>query len=241
MDFFPIIILNARPGSGKSEIIDFLQKLPLEERIARFHIGSMHVLDDFPMLWTWFEEDRLLETVFNRSRLHTTPDNYFLLDDYWHLLIERLSLDYEKWKKDGGAEATVIIEFSRGSAHGGYHRAYKHLSADILEQAAALYIRVSFEESLRKNRQRYNADRPHSILEHGLPDEKLTRLYRKDDWDEFSAADPEFLQLPAQRVPYVVMENEDDVTSRGGTALEGRLQTCLDQLWSLYQKRPVRS
>jgi hypothetical protein len=232
--FFPILILNARPGAGKSEITHFLRQIPIEERISRFHIGPMHVLDDFPMLWTWFEEDEFLEHVFQRPRLHTTPDRYFLHNDLWHLLIRRLSLDYRKWKRDTKDEMTVLIEFSRGVEHGGYREAYQHLSEEILSQAACMYVSVSYEESVRKNRERANVARPDSILEHSLEDEKMERLYSKDDWEEFSAEDPEFLQIGGNRIPYVVFENEDDVTTSGGEILAERLEISLHQLWKLW-------
>ena len=74
---FPIIILNARPAAGKSEVSRFLANVPLKERIERFHVSSMSSLDDFPMLWAWFEEDDLLQNIFSLPRLHSTPDHYF--------------------------------------------------------------------------------------------------------------------------------------------------------------------
>ena len=37
---FDVIILNGRPAAGKSEVIDYLKKVPLEERVRRFHIGE---------------------------------------------------------------------------------------------------------------------------------------------------------------------------------------------------------
>lgn len=236
-DIFPVLILNARPAAGKSEIIHALESLPVAERAARCHIGEMKVIDDFPMLWAWFEEDHILEKVFNRARLHTTADEYFLFDDLWHVLIKRLSLEYIKWHRDSDEHATAIIEFSRGEQHGGYSNAYQHLEPEILQQASSLYVNVSFEESLRKNRQRFNPDRPDSILEHGLSDEKLRVLYRHDDWAAFSSADPQYLQMGTLRVPYVVFENEDDVTTAGGEPLYNRLEECLDRLWRLHQNR----
>ena len=69
-DIFEILIILARPAAGKSEIINYLQGLPDEVRRSRFHIGKMCVLDDFPMIWTWFEEDDLLAQM-GFSRLHT--------------------------------------------------------------------------------------------------------------------------------------------------------------------------
>ncbi len=237
--FFPVLILNARPAAGKSEIIHALKTTPVEERIARFHIGPLHILDDFPMIWAWFEEDHLLETVFHQPRLHTTADEYFLTNDLWHLLIERLSLEHEKWRRDAPEDHTVILEFSRGAEHGGYEAAYKHLSREILSLAACLYVDVTYEESLRKNRARFNPERPDSILEHGLPDEKLERLYREDDWPSFSSGNPHYLSIQDLQVPYVNFENADDVTSNGGEALHQRLEESLGTLWSLWQRRPA--
>ena len=237
--FFPILILNARPAAGKSEILHALKTTPVDERIARFHIGPLHILDDFPMLWTWFEEDHLLEMVFHQPRLHTTADGYFLTTDLWHLLIQRLSLEYEKWRRDTPAGHTAVLEFSRGTEHGGYEAAYQHMSREILSLAACLYVDVTYEESLRKNRARFNPERPDSILEHGLPDEKLERLYREDDWSSFSSGDPHYLSIQDIQVPYVNFENADDVTSNGGEALYQRLEDRLSTLWSLWQRRPA--
>ncbi|NMC83954.1 MAG: hypothetical protein GYA58_01590, partial [Anaerolineaceae bacterium] len=92
-------------------------------------------------------------------------------------------------------------------------------------------------ESLRKNRRRFNPSRPDSILEHGLPDAKLERLYKDIDWPEVSAADPAYLSIQGQRVPYVVFDNADDVTTARGAALGERLQSVLATLWQREMKR----
>jgi hypothetical protein len=152
-------------------------------------------------------------------------------------LIRRLNLEYEKWVRDAAQEMSILIEFSRGVEHGGYQTAYDHLSDSILEKAACMYIQVSYQESLRKNRLRYNPERPYSILQHSLPDEKMARLYRRDDWSDFTADHPSFLNLRGFRVPYVNFENEDDVTTDGGSQLGKRLEIVLNRLWSLWQEQ----
>ena len=81
------------------------------------------------------------------------------------------------------------MEFSRGREHGGYRSAFEHITRELAQKMAVLYLDVSWEESLRKNRKRFNPDKPDSILEHGLPDAKLERLYKEVDWQEVSAAD----------------------------------------------------
>jgi len=233
---FDVLLLIARPGAGKSEVIDYLKGVPEDARVERFHIGAFDEIDDFPMLWTWFEEDHLLEKM-GHPRLHTDADGYFLHRYLWDVLIERIGLEYKKRQRaELGAKVapTTIIEFSRGSEHGGYRSAFAHLAAEMLPRSAVLYIDVSWEESLRKNRKRFNPERPDSILEHSLPDAKLDRLYREVDWPEVTGGDPEFLLIQGSRVPYVVLDNADDVTSAGGEALGVRLDDTLHKLWRLY-------
>lgn len=235
----PVLILNARPAAGKSEIIDYLQRTPLDERRERFHVGKLDVIDDFPMLWAWFEEDAIL-TEMGRPRLHTDAAGYFKWDYLWHLLIKRIGLEYEKHLRDlpdYATEYTALIEFSRGAEHGGYVKAYQHLAKPILRRAGVLYVQVSWEESLRKNRARFNPERPDSILEHGLSDEKLARLYREDDWSAFSAGNDAYLHVHGLEVPYAVFENEDDVTTGRGEALGERLEGTMERLWRRYLSR----
>ena len=234
---FDILLLIARPAAGKSEIIDYLKRTPVEERIRRFHIGQFDEIDDFPMLWTWFEEDALLEQM-GESRLHTDKDGYFLKTSYWDLLIERIALEYQKKLRnipDYEKVFSTLVEFSRGSEHGGYKSAFEHLSLQMIQKMAILYVDVPFEESLRKNRKRFNPDKPDSILEHALPDEKLIRLYKDVDWDKISRGDEKYLQIQGQKVPYVVFENGDDVTTGRGEELGSRLESRLNQLWVNYK------
>lgn len=239
-DTFSILILVGRPASGKSEIIDFLQRMPPEARRSRFHIADLDVLDDFPMLWTWFEEDYVLAEKLGQPRLHTDDQGYFKYPYLWHLLIERFNLEYAKRLRDDPAyhaHTTLVIEFSRGSEHGGYAEAFPHLADEILRQAAIMYVNVPFEESLRKNRRRYNPARPESLLEHALPDEKLARLYRDDDWFALTSSHPEWLVVRSISVPYIVFENADDVTTGRPDLLSPRLEAVLSRLWALRRER----
>lgn len=239
-DIFEILILIGRPASGKSEIIDLLTRETPDVRRRRYHLGELDVLDDFPMLWAWFEEDDILARM-GLPRLHSDERGYFLRQEFWHVLIERLALDYHKRLRDRPGyhqHFTTLIEFSRGSEHGGYRAAFAHLPDDLLRRAAVLYVNVSFAESLRKNRRRFNPDKPDSILEHGLSDEKMERLYREDDFLAFAAGDPAYLAVRDLRVPYVLFENEDDVTTGQPDKLRARLDQTLARLWALHLSRP---
>ncbi len=235
---FDILLLIARPAAGKSEVIHYLKNTPVETRIEQFHIGQFVEIDDFPMLYTWFEEDALLDKM-EQPRLHSDADGYFLGNHLWDLLIERIGLEYQKKQRDLSGfdqDYTTIVEFSRGKEHGGYAEAFAHLPLEMIEKTAVLYLDVSWGESLRKNRKRFNPAKPDSILEHSLPDPKLERLYKEIDWEEVSAGSLDTLILRGKETPYVVFENEDDVTSPQGEALGLRLEARLGKLWQLYRK-----
>ena len=236
---FKILLLIARPAAGKSEIIAHLKSTPLDERIRKFHVGNFEEVDDFPMLWTWFEEDAILSDL-GHARLYTDANGNFLYPYLWDLLVRRISLDYSKKLRDNPGyhqTKTTIIEFARGKSHGGFSRAFSHLSKEIAEKLAILYINVSWEESLRKNQARFNPDKPDSILEHGLSDEKMESLYRYSDWEELTLNQPDYLQIQGVSVPYTVFENEDDVTSPGGENLSNRLEESLMDLFSKYREK----
>jgi hypothetical protein len=238
-DHFDILLLIARPAAGKSEIIAHLKTSPSDRRLERFHIADFTELDDFPMLWTWFEEDAIL-TELGHPRIHTDSDSNFLHTYFWDLLIRRMNLEYEKILRDNPEfhqDHTLIIEFARGKSQGGFQRAFQHLSQNIAQKLAILYIDVSWEESLRKNRARFNPDKPDSILEHGLSDEKMELLYRYSDWDSLTKKHPDTIPIQGIQVPYAVFENEDDVTTHGGAALAQRLEETLQPLFKEYRDR----
>lgn len=234
---FDVLMLIARPAAGKSEIIHFLKNTSAEARAERFHIGKIDEIDDFPMLWTWFEEDDLLAQM-GHERLHSDESGYFKGQHLWNLLIRRIGLEYTKRQRDVSTDpqpVTTLVEFARGTEHGGFRAAFEHITPELARKAAILYIDVSFEESLRKNRRRFNPNRPDSILEHGLSDEKMERLYRGSDWHELSGGQSEGrLSIAGCAVPFVVFNNEDDVTTPGGEPLGRRLAERLSRLWQLY-------
>ncbi|MBM3288082.1 MAG: hypothetical protein FJY88_12130 [Candidatus Eisenbacteria bacterium] len=244
---FDIIVLNGRPAAGKSEIIDYLKKLPLEERIRRFHIGNFEEFDDFPILWERFEDDDIYES-HGKARLISdtkfqyqgkTHDGYVFKDPFfWNFLIEKLNLLYSKRLRDDPSyhdNTTAVFEFARGAQHGGFAEAYSHLSDQVLSRACTIYIKVRWEESLRKNRRRRNPDKPDSILEHSLEDTKIEFLYKDSDWESFSGGDPDFLHVGKRRIPYAVFDNEPEKTDKPDV-LGRHLEEVCGKLWDLRRR-----
>jgi len=235
MDHFEVLIIIARPAAGKSEIIKFLSDLEPHDRRNDYHLGSLMVLDDFPMLWRWFEEDDLLAKM-GKPRLYTDDQGYLKDHSLWHLLIQLIILDFRKLilkQPELHENTSVIIEFSRGSEHGGYKEAFQNIPVEVLSRSAILYVDVPWEESFRKNRRRYNPDNADSILEHSVPDEKMRRLYFEDDWHTLAGGASGLLSVNGFQVPYAVFENSDDVTTRGGSELAVRLKNTIQVLWSI--------
>jgi hypothetical protein len=105
-----------------------------------------------------------------------------------------------------------MMEFARGSENA-FANAFQHLSDDVLVRAAILYIDVSFEESLRKNRRRYRPEQADSILYHSLEDAKMEQYYRVNDWAYLSNEHDEgFITVRGHQVPFAVFHNEPEKT-----------------------------
>jgi hypothetical protein len=211
---FESIILIGRPAAGKSEVIDFLKRTGDAERARRFHIGAFVEIDDFPFVWETFEIDDLLERL-GQPRVFTDAKYYFTGDHLWNLFIERINLEFSKHlARDPSftAKQTVLVEFSRGGTNG-FAEAFSHLSDEILSRAGIVYIDVSYEESVRKNRRRFDPARADSILYHSLPDEKMEFYYRTNDWDKLSGGRTSGrVRVRQHDVPFAVFHNEPEQT-----------------------------
>jgi hypothetical protein len=237
---FETIILIGRPAAGKSEVIDFLKKTPEAERARRFHIGPFSELDDFPFVWETFEIDDLLETL-GQPRVFTTRDYYFKGDHLWNLFIERINLEFRKRlarDPDFTKRQTVLVEFARGGENG-FGEAFAHLADEILCRAGIVYINVSYQESVRKNRRRFDPAQADSILYHSLPDEKMEFYYRSNDWERLSAGRKSGrIRVRGFEVPFAVFDNEPEKTDDPGK-LGPALEVVFTTLWGLMPAAPA--
>ncbi len=230
---FPILIITGRPAAGKSEVIDYLKKCDPKERLQRFHIADFEELDDFVYVWETFEVDDILSRHGKPRKW--TDEKYWFNDHFiWNLYIERISLEYrKKLARNPGYHDTMttLVEFARGGENGIYE-AMTHLHEDILKRAAVIYIRVSYEESVRKNRRRAKKGEEHSILHHSLPDEKMEYYYKINDWDMLEAKDPQHIEVNGIKVPYAVFENEPEKTL-DPKLIGDELERITKKLWGM--------
>ena len=230
---FPILIITGRPAAGKSEVIDFLKKTDPGERLTRFHIGEFEELDDFVYVWETFETDDIL-TKHGKTRKWTDKKYWFKDDFIWDLYIERISLEYrKKLARNPGYHdrTTTLIEFARGGKNG-IHQALTYLHEDILNRATLVYIRVSYDESVRKNHRRARKGQEDSILYHSLPDEKMEFYYKTNDWEKLEKKDPNYIKVKGFKIPYAVFENEPEKTL--DPALIGKeLERVTTKLWGM--------
>jgi hypothetical protein len=125
--------------------------------------------------------------------------------------------------------ATIVIEFARGGPEGstppitppfGYEYALSLLSPEILSRAAILYVRVTPEQSRRRNtdRGRPGRDGDASILHHGGPEAVIRGDYGMDDllWLVAEGGGDEIIvdrDGQTYRLPTAVFDNRVDHTS----------------------------
>jgi hypothetical protein len=230
---FPILIITGRPAAGKSEVIDFLKKCDPIVRLERFHIANFEELDDFLYVWETFELDDLM-TRFGKPRVWS-DEKYWFKDQYiWDLYMDRLALDYKKKiLKDSmyHEKMTTLVEFARGGDDA-IHHALTFLSDEMLSKASLVYIKVPYEESVRKNRKRARPGQEDSILYHSLPDEKMEFYYKTNDWERLEAHDPNFIEVKGHKIPYCVFENMPEKTHDPNLIGE-ELERATAKIWSL--------
>jgi len=233
---FDVIILIGRPAAGKSEVIDFLKKTPVGERSRRFHVGEFEEIDDFVYVWETFEVDDILDK-HGKPRVWSDEKYWFKNPFIWNVYIERINLAYRKRlavNSDYHKGMTSIIEFARGGENG-FGEAFSYLHEEILKRAKIIYIKVTYEESIRKNRRRARPGQEDSILYHSLPDEKMEFYYKTNDWEKLTSKDSDYIDIKGFKVPYGVFENMPEKTD-DPLKLGTELERVTSKLWNLSCK-----
>lgn len=256
----PLVLLNALPASGKSEVITFLKDLPDDVRQRDFHLGKFLAIDDFPDLHTMQVMDDARQ-MYGMQRVSFEPQSTggAMVDArVWLVLIEMLNVHYRTLvaKNPRLFDAhTLLVEFARGDQKDqllplpyGYERCYAALDNDILRRAAILYIKVSPAESRRRNIRRADPTDPGSLLKHGVPEPQMERWYAKDDIAPLMEKGPAgSVRVKDFTLPIGVFDNEQEKTAfihdpkpwkqADCDRLGGALKSALDGIWKKLQTR----
>jgi len=237
---FAHLFVLGRPAGGKSEFIDFMKRLPAEDRAASFGIGEFEEIDDFPWLWQACEADDAREAR-GEARLvsERTPEGYNItapafrgsLVGRFNAAIRERYLARPEFYERG----TLLVEFARGRGDG-FRESLERFDPDILARGAILYIKVSFEESFRRNSARYKPGQEESVLFHKVPDRDMLGYFRENDWDAMTEGAPDgYLQLAGACIPFVAMNNEPETADPA--VLRWRYARALGRLLHLYRTR----
>jgi len=237
---FEHLFVLGRPAGGKSEFIDFMKRLPDDERASAFGIGRFEEVDDFPWLWEACVEDDAREAR-SEPRLvsERTPEGYNITrPGFRGSLVARfndvIASRYLANRAFYG-NGTLLVEFARGRDDG-FRASLGRFLPEVLRRAAVLYIDVSFEESYRRNSARYRRGQEESILFHKVPDGDMFGYFRSNDWEEMTGgARAGWLEVGPIRVPFVSMNNEPESTEPA--ILGRRYAAALSTLLDLYRSR----
>ena len=244
---FDVIILIGRPAAGKSEVIDYLKKIPLPERIKRFHIGEFQEIDDFPILWERFEDDDMMEEMGQPRLLtdkeftyegKTMPGHVFKDKWFWNFLIKKLNLQYFKMLRNDPAfheHKTLFIEFARG-------KRARRLPRGLLPPLAA--GAGPRRRPLHQGRlARVAAQEPPALQPRPPRLHPAARPGGQEDRDALQGVGlgrvrrrPEVPAARASRkVPYAVFENMPEKTDKPDV-LGAHLEEVLGRLWQAWRE-----
>ena len=240
ISIFDHLIVLGRPAAGKSEFIDFIKKTPLQDRISEFHIGNLEEFDDFKILADKFEEDDTWLKI-KKKRLYTSMQGdvpvikdlslYDFGINQINDIIQTRFLGDPSFYND----KTIFIEFSRGGELS-YMDSLKLIHPDILKKSAIFYIKASFDECIRRNKERYEGKKKFGVLTHMVPEEQMERLYKVDDWEDLTKKNRSgHLDVCEVKVPFVTMENEPE--SKNFSIMEERYENALKALFDLQMQK----
>ena len=242
MKTFDNIVLTGRPASGKSELINFLKGVPVDERIKTYHIGEFEELDDFLWVWELGESDDIWEQLgVKRTHLENVGYGYVAFDP---VLVYTKFMNIKMNRKLVGTYLadsgyydgkTLFVEFARGGEKT-YEETLNSFDKKVLEKTAIFFLNNSFEECVRRNNARYEAEKKHSILAHKTPDKELFGHYKDHDWLELTDNKQDgYLTVKGVKVPFVTVANEPELTD--SKLIEERFSPPLKKLWTLYSNR----
>ena len=240
-DHFNNLFIFGRPASGKSEFIDFIKKCDDVKRRRKFFISPFEIFDDYLSLADLSENEEILEKLSRpRQITETTSDGIVVTDavffDFASQKIARILTKKSKTEPNYYDKGTRLIEFSRGIDNNGYERSLTQFKPEFLSNGAIIYIKVGYEEALRRNEARYKDKLKYSVLAHKVPEKAMEAFYQEDDWERLtSGADVGFVEIEGTEIPFVTLNNEPE--SKDVSVMEKRYEEALQKLFVLWKEK----
>ncbi|MBQ1826694.1 MAG: hypothetical protein II126_01870 [Erysipelotrichaceae bacterium] len=139
---FDVILLNALPASGKSELRKFMNENNPDQMVSDFHIGENLQLDDFPYVWLMRQVDIALQKR-GYDPLYYPSDELPTYDGrVWGVLSILLSEDYHdlinrNFVQPSSAAEYLFERFDRASVGAGMKPMISMLDEELRKDIAA--------------------------------------------------------------------------------------------------------
>ena len=139
---FDVVLLNALPASGKSEVRKFMNENDPEQMVNDFHIGKNLQLDDFPYVWLMRQVDKKLAEMGHPTLYYPDDDSPTYDGRVWGVLSILLSEDYQdlvncNYVQPASAAELLFERFDRASVAAGLKPMISMLDEDIRKKIAA--------------------------------------------------------------------------------------------------------
>ncbi|MCK4777694.1 MAG: hypothetical protein KAS39_04895, partial [Actinomycetia bacterium] len=204
-----------------------------------YHVGDILEIDDFKFIWTLGELDDENENkgIERKYTKRVEVGTYAVgADSVYVDLIGEINKEFRKRLDESFFDTnTLFVEFSRGTNFT-YTESLNALDEEILKQAVIYYVKVSYNESLRKNKRRYKPEEADSILFHSVPDEVMVRYEHDDFFKLVEQSDDDYMKIKGIRIPFGIFDNEPEKTD-DGDKIESELSETFIPMYGLFQKK----
>ena len=108
---FDVVLLNALPASGKSELRKFMNENDPDQMVNDFHIGKNLQLDDFPYVWLMRQVDKKLASMGLDTLYYPDDESPTYDGRVWGVLSFLLSEDYQDMMNHAIVEPASAAEY----------------------------------------------------------------------------------------------------------------------------------
>ena len=138
---FDVVLLNALPASGKSEVRKFMNENDPDQMVNDFHIGKNLQLDDFPYVWLMRQVDKKLAAKGHPTLYYPDDDSPTYDGRVWGVLSILLSEDYQdlvnrNYVQPANAAEYLFERFDRASIAAGMKPLISLLDDDLRREIA---------------------------------------------------------------------------------------------------------